>query len=107
MSANGGWAQRQVWLRTRKRVLGWAHPDAPGLVVHRALGGRRAAWTLSHVDSGQAVCHFNSKRRAMRAALAIAPLTDWTQPDNIVCANVERLAVSRAIERAGRSEVAS
>lgn len=86
------------------REEAWIHSDAMGLVVYRMPGDAATPWALCHAASGEELARFRSLHVAQRVAIAVAPLTDWTQPDEIVQVSVDPFTVGRVIAVVRRRE---
>lgn len=57
--------------------------DCPGLAIHKVTwpSGNGHNWSVSHMPSGYVVINdFTTMRAAKAFAVAVAHLTDWTQP---------------------------
>lgn len=99
----GRWTHVSVLIRCTtgpEERLGWAHPAAAGLVVHRAVRPRGATeqWTVTHAASGLEVRSFRRRRDATRAALAIGSITDWTRTVMEIMADESRSAIVAALD---------
>lgn len=82
--------KRRLWKRTQLQpavrpgvnqgpIQAEIHEDAPGLCVHKALGGLAPfGWRVTHLPSGHGIAWRDTRRTARGLALRLAPLTDWT-----------------------------
>jgi hypothetical protein len=79
----------------RVEWTGWR--VAPGLVVHRAILWNMQAgtpWRVTHEHSGKGIGFADARTRAqaVRHALALAPLADWTQGEKKLLGTVKAKA---------------
>lgn len=101
--AEGGVVLRDVTTAHAKGSV--THKKAPtykGLAVTQVRTGRTPEWSVSHIDSGMGITHFDSQEKAIAAMKRIADESgvDWTKPREGLNIKPEQVKLTREIQDA-------